>query len=146
MAIALAAVGAALVVVGTVMGRRLMGIVVPTVAAMLVIQPALMWGYSRSNAGRSDLKEFAFGIRARFAEGPAYSFRPGRRPPEELSIYMNRTVVALSDLSKLPAPTGPQLLFIFEDKRTPVPALESYWVPVDEIPKGEGTWHVYHHP
>jgi hypothetical protein len=113
---------------------------------MLLIQPALMWGYSRSEAGRSDLKAFAFQMREKFGGGEAFSYRPGRRSPEELSIYMNRTVVALSDLSKLPAPMGEQVLFVYEDKRTPLPALASYWVPVAEISRGQGTWHVYHHP
>jgi 4-amino-4-deoxy-L-arabinose transferase-like glycosyltransferase len=147
MAIVLAVIGAMLIAIGALKGRRrLAEIVVPTVAAMLVIQPALMWGYSRSDAGRSDLKNFAFEIREKFPDVPSFSYRPGRRPPEEVGIYMNRTVQALEDLSKLPAPTGPQLLFVFEDKKTPIPSLPSYWVPVNEISKGEGTWHLYHHP
>lgn len=146
-AVGLTLAGALLVAIGVVRGRReIRWIVGPTVVAMLLIQPALMWGYSRSDSGRSDLKQFAFELGEKFPKAAAYSYRPGRRPPEELSIYMDKTVVALSDLSKLPAPIGEQLLFIFEDKKTPLPSLPSYWVPVSEISKGEGTWHVFHHP
>jgi len=147
MAVVLSVVGAMLVVIGAIKGKgKLAGIVAPTVAAMLVLQPALMGGYSRSDSGRSDLKAFAFAIREKFPQVPAYSYRPGRRPPEELSIYMNRTVAALEDLSKLPAPAGEQLLFVFEDKKMPTPSVASYWVPVSEVSKGEGKWHVYYHP
>jgi 4-amino-4-deoxy-L-arabinose transferase-like glycosyltransferase len=146
-AAALAGVGAVIVMVGALKSRHdVRWMVGPTVAAMLLLQPALMWGYSRSYAGRSDLKLFSFQVRQEFPNAAAYSYRPGRRPPEDLSIYMNRTVVALSDLSKLPAPTGEQLLFVFEDRKTAVAAPAAYWTPVGEISKGEGTWHVYHHP
>ena len=145
-AIGLALVGIVLVTVGALKSNKIHGIVAPTMAAMLLVQPALIRGYGSSDGGRSEMKQFAFEIRQKFPQMPAYSYRPGRRPPEELAIYMNRTVNALDDLSKLPAPTEPQLLFVFEDKKTPLPALPSYWTPVNEISKGEGTWHVYHHP
>jgi len=145
-AIGFAIAGIVLLVIGALNSTKIIGIVAPTVAAMLLIQPALMQGYSRSEEGRSELKQFAFAVREKFPDSPAFSYRPGRRPPEELSIYMNRTVRALDELSNLPAPTGPQLLFLFEDKKNPLPSLPSYWTPVDEISKGEGAWHVYHHP
>jgi 4-amino-4-deoxy-L-arabinose transferase-like glycosyltransferase len=137
----------ALVAVGAYLGRgRIWGVIAPTVVVMLLMNPALMWAYGRSEAGRSEMKEFAFGIRQRYPVIPAYSIRAGRRPPEELSIYMNRTVQALADLSKLPPPAGPQLLFVFEDKKTAAPALPPYWVPVDSYRRGESVWQVYHHP
>lgn len=145
-AIGFAIAGIALVVIGAFNSKKIIGLVGPTIAAMLLTQPALIQGYSRSEEGHSEMKQFAFGIREKFPDAPAFSYRPARRSPEELSIYMNRTITALDDLSKLPAPTGPQLLFVFEDKKNPLPALPSYWTPVDEISKGERAWHVYHHP
>jgi 4-amino-4-deoxy-L-arabinose transferase-like glycosyltransferase len=143
-AIGLAIGGALLVAIGVMSRQKLGGIVVPTVLVILMIQPALIWGYGRSDAGRSDLKEFAFGMRQKFPGTAAFSYRPGRRPPEELGIYMNRTVQTLSDLSKIPPPTGGQLLFVFEDKKTKAPVLGGDWMAVGEISKGEGTWRVYH--
>src|SRR5213075_2657594 len=113
---------------------------------MLLLNPMLLWGYSRSENGRGDMKDFAFDLRHRFPETPAFSYRPGRRPPEELSIYMNRTVVALPGLEKLPAPTQSQLLFIYKEQDRPLPPLPAYWAPIDHFGRGEGAWHIFHHP
>jgi hypothetical protein len=136
--------GAVLVGIGVISGRKLAGIVTPTVLVILLIQPALIWGYSRSDSGRSELKGFAFGIREKFPGNAAFSYRPGRRPPEDLAIYMNRTVQVVSDLSKVPPPTGGQLLFVFEEKKGKAPVVAEDWKAVAEIAKGEGTWRVYH--
>jgi 4-amino-4-deoxy-L-arabinose transferase-like glycosyltransferase len=146
-AITLAIASAIIIAVGIYFSRnRLAPLIISTIAVMLLIQPALIWAYRDTRAGRSEVKDFAFQLRQRYPDIAAYSFRPGRRPPEELGIYMNRTVKSLAILDKLPAPTEPQLLFIYEEKELPLPNIPSWWVPIDELPLGKGVWHVFHHP
>jgi hypothetical protein len=146
-AITFAAASAVLMAVGIFFSRnRIAPLIISTVAVMLLIQPALIWAYRDTRAGRSEVKDFAFQLRERYPDIAAYSFRPGRRPPEELGIYMNRTVKSLATFDKLPAPTEPQLLFIYEEGDLTSPPIPPWWVPIDSLPLGKGVWQVYHHP
>ena len=147
LAIAAAGVCGALVAVGIRLSRdRIAPLVAVTIAIILLIQPLLIWGYSRSNAGQSDFKSFAFDLRQRFGGVPAYSFRPDRRSPEDLSLYMNETVHMLKSTGSVPPSNGPQLLFVFEHKNQPAPTVPQNWSRVGSQQHGQGTWVVYHHP
>jgi 4-amino-4-deoxy-L-arabinose transferase-like glycosyltransferase len=147
LAIGAAIVCGALIAGGIRLSRdRTAPLVVVTVAIILLIQPLLIWGYGRSDAGQSDFKPFAFELRQRFGNVPAYSFRPDRRPPEDLSIYMNRTVHMIKNIESVPPSNGPQLLFVFEHKSQPAPTVPQNWSRVRSQQRGEGTWVVYHHP
>jgi 4-amino-4-deoxy-L-arabinose transferase-like glycosyltransferase len=147
LAIGLAAASAIIISTGIYFSRsRLAPLIITTVALMFLIQPFLVWAYRDTRAGRSEVKQFAFQLRQRYPDIPAYSFRPGRRPPEELGIYMNRTVKALPTFDKLPAPTEPQLLFIYEEKGLTPPPIPPWWARIESLPLGKGAWQVYHHP
>jgi len=147
LAIAASAVCGVLIILGVSLGRARTGpLVAVTVAIILLIQPLLMWGYSKSDDGQSDVKNFAFALRRRFPGVPAYSYRPGRRAPEDLSIYMNRTVHMLNSLKSVPPSNRPQLLLVFDHRSFPAPSVGVAWSWVDSQKRGEGTWNVYYKP
>jgi len=147
LAIAASGACAGLIAVAIFFRRDRVGpLVAVTVAIILVVQPLLIWGYSKSDEGQSDMKEIAFDLRRRFSGVPAYTFRVGRRGPEDLSIYMNRTLLMLQNVDSAPASNGPQLLFVFEHKNQPAPVVNEKWSPVGLQRRGDGTWKVYYHP
>jgi hypothetical protein len=139
-------VGALIVVAGVLVHRKWPGgIVVATVLAMLLAQAVAFRGYVNSAPGRSDMKELADAIVSQYPTSLAYNAHPrGKRPPTDLSVYLNRIVRRMSDPSALaPNSRAPLVLFMLQDKGEPEPTPPQGWRYLGKAERGSATWHAF---
>jgi 4-amino-4-deoxy-L-arabinose transferase-like glycosyltransferase len=122
--------------------RRTVGLVHGTLLVMLVVQGVFAHGYSQGREGRAETRGLAEIIREKFPTAPVYSFRPGRRAPEELAIYLNRTIRAVSDLGKFNFPAGLTVLVVYQEPGETMPA-PAGWTLFTSESRGKGAWHAY---
>src|SRR5205823_134532 len=124
-----AALGAALVFAGIMLHRRRPGaLVTMTLVTMLVVQAVAFKGYCTSQPGRSDLKPLADLLVARYPGASFYNAHPrGKRPPTDLGVYLNRTILATADASQIRASENPAVLFMLQNKSETEPAPPQGW-------------------
>ena len=147
LAIACALIAAALLATGVLLHRRRPAILVPiTVALMLLIQTLFLRGYMTSPDVQPDMRPLAEALSGIPGDPLHYGHRPGRRPPEELAIYLNRTIIAATDVPNLPRTDHPQVLVIYQHKRDPAPATPDGWTPITHLQRKNDIWHAYLRP
>jgi 4-amino-4-deoxy-L-arabinose transferase-like glycosyltransferase len=140
-----AALGAVLVLSGILMHRkRPAALVTMTVITMLVMQAAIFKGYCTSDAGRSDFKELADALSARYPDGEYFNAHPGgKRPPTDLGVYLNRTIRWIGDPSTLQPGTHPLVLFMRQNKGEPDPVAPQGWMFQEKTKRDKDWWWVF---
>ena len=109
---------------------------------MLILQAAFARAYSQTDNGLSDMLPIANRIVAEYPAAALVSFSAdGRRAPEELSIYTNRTVAPLDGLPSTIAEDRPKILALFQEKNTPTPTLPPAWHQLDSVYRKGSAWH-----
>lgn len=120
-----------------------------TALVMLLWSAVLHAGYRNHREGRSEMRPLAERILETHPDATVYSFRPDRpirKAPIDLSIYLNRVVENLLDLSELDATSGPRVLLIRYKAGQPAPPPPAGWTPFAEVPNGDSIWHAYTPP
>lgn len=120
--VTVALAGAAAAGVVLALGARLrrptrLGTVAATAALMLLVLPQFVWGYARSDKGRSEAKPFVQDILRRYPDAVVYNAvnRPKRNDlPLELVIYLNRVPARAEQPEFLSVIDRPQVI-IFPD-------------------------------
>jgi 4-amino-4-deoxy-L-arabinose transferase-like glycosyltransferase len=108
--------------------RRRIAMVTATVLVMAVAQALYVWGYSRDDAGVSDMGAIADTILAAAPDARLYSSYSGEKPGivfmpgVDLSIYTNRTVPYASEPAKLSADDRPVVVLAVARKGEAEPA------------------------
>ena len=123
--------------------RRPEALIAGTIGVMLVVQVLFAWGYRRAAEAFSEMRPLATHVRDLYPAAPAFSLRPGRRAPEDLAIYLNRTVRPIDSLDALPPLARPKLLFLFQDRGDILPAVPPGATHLGEVRRGSRTWHAY---
>jgi hypothetical protein len=140
-----AALGAVLVLSGILLHRKRPGaLVMMTVITMLVMQAPIFTGYCTSDAGRSDFKELADALSARYPDGEYFNAHPGgKRPPTDLGVYLNRTIRWIGDPSALQPSEHPQVLFMRQNKGEPDPVAPQGWIFQEKTKRDKDWWWVF---
>jgi 4-amino-4-deoxy-L-arabinose transferase-like glycosyltransferase len=141
----IAIVLAATIVAAILLHRRWKGgLVAGTVAVMLPLQAAAMWGYTRSPEGISQMKGFAAAIWSAAPNAEVVNASSNRTTaPSDLSIYLNRAI----ETKPLPASDArPLVVLIYQRSRDPAPALPEGFRPIATVAEGRTTWHAFARP
>jgi hypothetical protein len=108
---------------------------------MLVVQAVAFKGYCTSTPGRSELKTLADLLVARYPGASFYNAHPrGKRPPTDLGVYLNRTILATSDPSQIRATENPAVIFMLQNKGEPEPTPPEGWHFVDRAKRDKDWW------
>jgi hypothetical protein len=111
---------------------------------MLAAQALFMYGYRDSARGRADTRPLADLIASRYPDAPVYSLHPQhRRSRPDTSIYLNRTIRIVRDSAQIVPIDRPQVLLVFQRKRTPALQLPEHWLYIDKAARGEDFWHAW---
>jgi len=124
--------------------RHPMSLVVTTVLLMLVMQTMSTHAYRHSDVAQS--RPLANAIWARFPEALMYSYRPGqpgRRAPEELSIYLNRAVRPINDLAAVREADVTQVVMVYQRAGQPMPVVPGTWVDFGTLARDRDVWHAF---
>ncbi len=151
MAVTLAVICVAIIVTGVAVQRRhAWALIGATVAVMLALQAAFMWGYRKTDDGKSEAKPLADVIWAHHPEATVYSYRtaqPKRHAPMDLSIYLNRILYRANDLDAIIEVPGPQVLVLSEKKLSLHPSWlrqPSGWKWFARVRCGNDDWSAYY--
>jgi hypothetical protein len=144
MGISGAVVGMLILLLSLVAQRRRPGALVgATVAVMVMVQAMFAFGYSQSESGRSDMRPLAEAIWSRYPGAEMTSYRPGRRGPEDLSIYLNRIVRPVEDLGVLGALDRPRVLVMYQREGEALPRPPMGWALFASTKRGRGWCHAF---
>jgi hypothetical protein len=80
----------------------------------------------------------------RYPDAVVYNAHPqSKRPPSDISVYMNREAIWIGDPSTIKATSRPTLLLMPQNKGEPEPQPPPGWIWVDKAPKRHDWWHAY---
>jgi 4-amino-4-deoxy-L-arabinose transferase-like glycosyltransferase len=146
-AILSAVAGAALVVGGIDLHRRWRGgLVTASVLVMLLLQAVFMIGYRDSREGRSEMKPLAELIWQTVPDAQVVSGVTHKRIPSDLAIYLNRPTPTVAEFTALPTGDVPQVLILYQRKRTDPPATPAGWTFLGKVPRDDNWWHAFVRP
>jgi 4-amino-4-deoxy-L-arabinose transferase-like glycosyltransferase len=122
--------------------RRPMSLIATSVLIMLIAQTIGAHGYRYTDLAST--RPLADLIWSRFPQADMYSYRPGqtgRRAPEELSIYLNRSVRPIQDPAVIELANRPQVVMVYQRAGRPMPDLPANWKAFATLPRKEDAWH-----
>ncbi|MEA2711242.1 MAG: hypothetical protein QOF78_3843 [Phycisphaerales bacterium] len=139
------AICVAIVIAGMIAHRRCGGaIVAATLLCMLAVQMLFMHGYRNSREGRSEMKPLAALIWQQAPDAQVFTTGAKRmRAPTDLSIYLNRSVLWVDDVSQIPASSRPAVLVVRERKKQPPPVAPEGATVIGKTARDEGWWHAF---
>lgn len=121
--------------------RRPIAFVGATALAVLLVQGLFAFGYAHCETGRSELRPLAEAIHAANASGVVYCHTPGRRAPQDLSIYLNREVRDLADPGALPSEAT--IVVTMRGRKEPEHAVVAQWKELSTTQGEKHVWHAY---
>jgi len=123
--------------------RRRPGVLIPaTLAIMLLLQGVFILGYARDQSGRSEMKPIADAIMNFSPQAPVWYFDPraSYKPmPQDLSIYLNRTVPEKSDGTSIRNAERGQIIVMLQREKETDPVING-WRPLASLPWGRRSW------
>jgi 4-amino-4-deoxy-L-arabinose transferase-like glycosyltransferase len=144
-AIVIALTSGILIVAGVVFQRRWRGsLVATTLILMLGLQAVFMLGYRDSDRGRSDQRPIADAIVNQYPDAVVYNAHPEQtRPRPDMLIYLSRTVAWTPQPEMIPPSPRPQVLLMFQRRRTAEPTPPPGWQPLIKARRREDWWHAF---
>jgi 4-amino-4-deoxy-L-arabinose transferase-like glycosyltransferase len=116
--------------------RRPMAMATATALVMLMVQVPFIYGYSRTADAMAETRPLAAEIWAQYPQAEMYTFWPyelARHAPEELSIYLNRSIRPVLDPARIPRSPNPQLLLVYYPKKQAPPVLPPQWTALESL-------------
>jgi hypothetical protein len=130
-AISAAAIAFIIVLIGWLASHRhRFAMIVTPFVLMMLLQAVGVQGYAKTREGRSEMRPLAEFIRERYPNAQVYNFRGEReekRAPVDLSIYLNRPTLLVTDPATLPFSDHPQIYVIVRGKSDPEPQPATAW-------------------
>ena len=109
-----------------------------TVAIMLLLQPLFLHGYSKTQAGLSEMKPLADAIRKDYPEpGPIINGRDKKRISVDLAIYLNRSTIRDPNWRARPLTEPPSIVLLPQQKGSPDPVPPKGWRVLTKVPRDE---------
>lgn len=143
-AAAVAVLAAALIAAGVLLHRRWQGgMMATTVAVMLLTQTVIVYGYRKTEEGRSEMKPLAASIWREAPDAIVWSGVKNRRVPADLSIYLDREIVTHPDPETIAPIERPQVLILYQRKRTGPPVPPPGWTLLDTANRDGNIWWAY---
>jgi hypothetical protein len=87
------------------------------------------------------MKQLADILSARYPDALYYNAHPkGKRPPTDMGVYLNRTIVWVPDAAALRADRHPLVLFMLQNAGEPEPAPAGEWTAVGKARRDKDWW------
>ena len=143
-AIPVTAASAVVLIIGLLLARRWRwAIPFTTAILMLVTQAVFAYGYGRSEKGHSETRPLVEQIRRQYPLAAVLALTPGRRPPPDLSIYLNREVTTTTDPSAIPRANRTQVLIVLQRRNEKPPVVPPPWREFSALQLDRRTWRAY---
>ncbi|MGE5612294.1 MAG: glycosyltransferase family 39 protein [Bacillota bacterium] len=124
--------------------RRPTALAYASLILMLLVQVLALHGYRYTDV--SETLPLATTIWSHHPTAPVYSYRPGqpgRRAPEELSIYLNRSVYPIDNPELIPPADQDQVLLAYQREGSPMPQIPPGWTFFTRFDRGKDRWYAY---
>jgi 4-amino-4-deoxy-L-arabinose transferase-like glycosyltransferase len=118
--------------------RRGIGMILATLAVMLLLQAVFMRGYRDSREGRSEMQPLAKLVREKYPSAEMYNWRrDGRRKrlSVDLSIYLNRPTIWTPDPTTIPPSSRAQVVVTTQNADEPEPQAPVGWTLLNKVPR-----------
>ncbi len=124
--------------------RRAESLVLSGALVMVIVQTTGMWGHRHSEL--AETRWLAEEIWERYGQAEVYSYRPGqpgRRAPEELSIYLNRAVRPIKGVEEVERGKRAKVVMVYQKAGRGMAELPGDWRAFAKLGRNEDTWHAY---